>query len=85
MSSEPPRAYIPTIYDETHRAIQYMDPSIRSMANRATLIAYLEHHAPTTDGSFAVCIAGGNGVFVSKVHNASDSCSSLMHNYHAIR
>lgn len=38
-----------------------------SLADRATLIAYLEHHAPTTDGSFSVCIAGGNGVFVSKV------------------
>jgi len=65
MSSEPP-AYIPTIYDETHRAKDYMEPSIISMASRPTLIAYLEHHAPTTDGSFSVCIAGGIGVFVSK-------------------
>jgi len=37
-----------------------------SVANHATLIGYLEHHATTTDGSFAMCIAGGNGVFVSK-------------------
>jgi len=66
MSSEPP-AHVPTIYDETHRAKHYMKPSIMSLGSRATLIAYLEHHAPTTDGSFSVCIAGGCGVFVSKV------------------
>jgi len=66
MSSEPP-AYVPIIYDETHRAKHYMEPSIMSLANRATLIAYLQHHAPTTDGSFSVAIAGGDGVFVSKV------------------
>ena len=88
MPSEPPPAYFPTIYDETHRARHYMEPSIMSIANRATLIAYLEHHAPTTDGSFSVCISGGTGVFVSKVRmclttSASDPCShfpSLMSN-----
>ena len=38
-----------------------------SMGNRPNLIGYLEHHNPTTDGSVAICMAGGNGVFVQKV------------------
>ena len=37
------------------------------MANSPNLLGYLEHHSPTSDGSFSICIAGGIGSFVSKV------------------
>ena len=58
---------MPTIYDETFRAQHYDSPSIMSMGNVAHMIGYLEHHASATDGSFSICVAGGEGVFVSKV------------------
>ncbi|KAF9471774.1 hypothetical protein BDN70DRAFT_767240, partial [Pholiota conissans] len=58
--------YIPTIYDETFRSVSYLEPTIGSIGNRPNLVGYLEHHAPTTDGSFSICVAGGEGVFVSK-------------------
>lgn len=59
-------AHVTTVYDETYRSKSYMKPSIMSMANNATLYGWLEHHSPTTDGSFSICIAGGNGVFISQ-------------------
>ncbi|KAJ7768350.1 hypothetical protein B0H16DRAFT_1307798 [Mycena metata] len=55
-----------TVLDETHRSIHYMEPEIASMATRPNLLGYLEHHAPDTDGSFSVCIAGGHGVIISQ-------------------
>ncbi|EIM86542.1 uncharacterized protein STEHIDRAFT_57583 [Stereum hirsutum FP-91666 SS1] len=73
--SDPPPSYysgdsgstvIPTLYDDTHRGVSAFDYSIMSMGNRANLIGYLEHHDPTSDGSFSICIAGGNGACVSK-------------------
>ncbi|KAF8799947.1 hypothetical protein BYT27DRAFT_7175872 [Phlegmacium glaucopus] len=64
--SAPPPAYLRTIYDETLRSRFYMNPCINSMANSPNLVGYLEHHAPTTDGSFSICVAGGEGVFISK-------------------
>ncbi|KZV74798.1 hypothetical protein PENSPDRAFT_662230 [Peniophora sp. CONT] len=66
MSTEPPPAYISTVHDDTHRGKWPNDLSIMSMGNRPNLIGYLEHHVPTTDGSFSICLAGGNGVFVQK-------------------
>ncbi|KAF8957766.1 hypothetical protein BDZ97DRAFT_1924275 [Flammula alnicola] len=36
------------------------------MGNRPNLLGYLEHHAPTTDGSFSICFAGGDGVFIGE-------------------
>ena len=36
-----------------------------SMGAVVHLIAYLEHHEPTTDGSFGICIASGTGNFIS--------------------
>lgn len=56
----------PTLYDETHRGIWHLNPHIASMGNRVCLIAHLEHHEDSTDGSFGVCIAGGSGNFISK-------------------
>jgi hypothetical protein len=69
--SDAPTASIPTFYDETFRSKQYVNPSIISVANNPTLLGFLESHAPTTDGSFSICIAGGQGVFVSKVRSHS--------------
>ena len=57
---------IPTIYDETHRGIWHPSPHVASIGNRVCLIAHLEHHEDSTDGSFGVCIAGGSGTFISK-------------------
>ncbi|KAF8987510.1 hypothetical protein BDQ17DRAFT_1374991 [Cyathus striatus] len=62
----PPPPYIQTLYDETHRSKYYQEPRIMSMAHRPNLIGYLEHHAPTTDGSFSICVASGEGVFISE-------------------
>ncbi|CAD6589576.1 MAG: hypothetical protein ASARMPREDX12_003887 [Alectoria sarmentosa] len=56
----------PTLYDETHRGIWHMKPHVNSFGNAPSLIAHLEHYDPTTDGSFAVCIAAGSGNFISK-------------------
>ena len=64
-SNPPP--YVRIVYDETHRGKWYMQLSIASRAHVAHLLGYLEHHTPSTDGSFGVCIASGTGVFVSKV------------------
>ena len=62
---------VPTLYDETHRGIEDTRLEILSWANEPTLIAYLEHYDPSTDGSFAVCIASGNGNFISqKLYNS---------------
>lgn len=47
-----------------------MSTAINSMANQPNIIGYLEHHKPTTDGSFAICAAGGTGVFVKKASTA---------------
>lgn len=58
--------HIPTLYDETHRGIRHSSLEILSIGNSPALIAHLEHHEPTTDGSFAVCIAAGNGSFISQ-------------------
>ncbi|KAH9484604.1 hypothetical protein JR316_0004086 [Psilocybe cubensis] len=55
-----------TIYDETFRSVHYDNPAIASMANHPNLVGKLEHHAPTTDGSFSICIANGRGVFISR-------------------
>ncbi|GLB44181.1 hypothetical protein LshimejAT787_1601110 [Lyophyllum shimeji] len=68
--SEPePPPYAPpirTAHDETYRAVGHRRLCIESVANRPNLLGYLEYHSPTTDGSFAICIAGGAGVFVSE-------------------
>ena len=61
-----PEASVPTLYDETHRGIWHLEPHIASIGHRVCLIAHLEHHKPTTDGSFGVCIAGGSGNFISQ-------------------
>jgi hypothetical protein len=66
-SNDAPPAYVRTVYDETFRAKSYFQPSIMSMGNRPNLLGQLEYHSPQTDGSFAICVSGGNGVFVSKV------------------
>jgi hypothetical protein len=60
-------ATIPVLYDETHRGKWYMDPQVNSMGSSPNLLGYLEHHAPNTDGSFGICLAGGNATLVSKV------------------
>jgi len=59
---------VATLYDETHRGkwAGLAQPSIASMGNRANLIGFLEHHSNDTDGSFAICMAGGSGNFISK-------------------
>lgn len=55
-----------TLYDETYRGIWHANPHIASLGNYPSLIAHLGHHDPTTDGSFAVCIAASSGTFISK-------------------
>ena len=66
-TSEAPPAYARTVFDETHRGVWHMEPSIQSMANRVNLIGYLDHYSPDTDGSFGICLAGGVGNVVSQV------------------
>lgn len=57
---------IPTLYDETHRSVWHLNPHVASIGHRVCLIAHLEHHEDSTDGSFGVCIAGGSGNFISQ-------------------
>ncbi|KAF8188740.1 hypothetical protein BJ912DRAFT_1143343 [Pholiota molesta] len=66
MASATPPARVRTLYDETLRSVHYTEPCIMSMATRPNLVGRLAHHAPTTDGSFSICIASGEGVFISK-------------------
>ncbi|KAI9740338.1 MAG: hypothetical protein M1834_004917 [Cirrosporium novae-zelandiae] len=61
----PRRPKVPVLYDDTHRGC-HGSASVHSMANNATLIGYLQHHFSSTDGSFSICIAGGQGNVVSK-------------------
>lgn len=63
-------ATIPVLHDETFHAKWYMDPQVNSMGNCPNLLGSLEHHGPDTDGSFAICIAGGNVTLVKKVGKA---------------
>ena len=63
----PPPPYFRTVYDETLRSITYTEPSIMSMANNPNLLGQLEYHSPTSDGSFSICVAGGDGIFISQV------------------
>jgi hypothetical protein len=60
-------APIPVLYDETHHGKWYMQPRVDGVGSLPNLMGYLEHHAPNTDGSFGICIAGGNVNLVSKV------------------
>jgi hypothetical protein len=60
-------SHVVTVYDDTHRGTRYTDAAIMSMADYPHLVGYLEYHSPDTDGSFAICLAGGVGVFVTKV------------------
>ncbi|KAJ7761528.1 hypothetical protein DFH07DRAFT_883564 [Mycena maculata] len=65
-ASQNPPPYARTALDETHRSIQYIMPTIMSMANSPNLLGYLENHSPDTDGSFSICVARGTGVFISQ-------------------
>lgn len=67
MSDTLEHAVIPVLHDETHHGKWYPLPQVDSMGNCPNLMGYLEHHAPSTDGSFAICIAAGNATLVSKV------------------
>jgi len=66
-TSVPLRSVSRTMYDDTHQTKIVNTPSIYSMASRPSLLAYLEHHSQSTDGSFAICVANGSGAFISKV------------------
>jgi len=55
------------IYDDTQCKKEISHPSIYSMASRASLLGYLEHHSENTDGSFHICVANGEGSFISQV------------------
>ncbi len=57
---------IPTWYDESEIQSVVREYSITSMGAVKHLTAHLEHHTPTTDGSFGICIAGGKGFFVKQ-------------------
>lgn len=67
--SEPPTySELPVLYDETHRGRWDGKLEVASMGNATSFVGFLEHHdAPSTDGSFAICVAGGFGTFVNKV------------------
>ena len=86
MNSAPPPPYqltIYTVYDETFRSKSYLQPSIMSLATRPNLVGHLEHHAPTTDGSFSICVANGEGVFISRVSTLFAFCSLLRSRSHS--
>jgi hypothetical protein len=55
------------VYDQSQREIGVEYPAIMSMASRPSLRGRLENHSPDTDGSFGICISGGQGAFISMV------------------
>ena len=55
------------IYDDTQRNNRVPNPCIYSMASRPSLLGYLEYHSNSTDGSFPICVANGEGSFISQV------------------
>jgi hypothetical protein len=57
----------PVLYDETYRGRQTLNMRVETVHDVPNLIGYLEHHAPDTDGSFAICVAGGTATLVNKV------------------
>jgi len=63
-------APIEVLHDETFHGKWYMEPQVYSMGNCPNLLGYLEHHGPDTDGSFKICVAGGNVTLVKKVGKA---------------
>lgn len=67
-----------TVYDDTHQTKTVNAPSIYSMAHRPSLLAYLEHHSPSSDGSFSICVSNGSGAFISKVRHRRFFLSFLL-------
>ena len=55
----------PRLVYNQRREIEH--PSIMSMASRPSLRGRLENHSPETDGSFDICISGGQGAFINLV------------------
>jgi hypothetical protein len=55
------------VYDDTHMGKSIDHPSIYSMGSRPSVLSYLEHHSPDSDGSFTICLSNGSGTFVSDV------------------
>ncbi|KAF9269824.1 hypothetical protein L218DRAFT_291768 [Marasmius fiardii PR-910] len=59
----------------TGSGIQHLKST--ALGNAANMMGCLEHHAPTTDGSLAICMAGGNCTLVSKA-----LCESIPSQHH---
>jgi MYND finger len=55
------------VYDETELGKTVADPHIWSVANTPGVVGYLGHHHPESDGTFAICLADGDGTFISWV------------------
>ncbi|KAH8917154.1 hypothetical protein BT69DRAFT_1269361 [Atractiella rhizophila] len=56
---------LPVLYDETFRGVSFPRLEILSLANRVCLHGKLLDHSAETDGSFGMCIANGQGNFMS--------------------
>jgi len=70
--SAPPRyTRARVVHDDTYRNRVYQSPAIMSMAQVSHVLGYLERHSVDTDGSFGICVAQGEGIFVTKVRFAS--------------
>ncbi|KAL0570913.1 hypothetical protein V5O48_011053 [Marasmius crinis-equi] len=57
---------IPTLYDETNSGKWHSEAQINGVGNQANLTGQLEHHVPSTDGSFPICVVSGNVTLVSR-------------------
>jgi hypothetical protein len=55
------------VYDETGSGKSVDCPEIRSSAQNAALVGLLEHHQETTEGSYSIVLADGDGTFISPV------------------
>ncbi|KAG9039911.1 hypothetical protein FRB95_004383 [Tulasnella sp. JGI-2019a] len=57
-AAAPPPPAVPTLYDETNRGMSAPeDPALLTLSPGVNLIAFMEHHDPTTDGSFGICVS----------------------------
>jgi hypothetical protein len=55
------------VYDETGSGKSVDYPEIRSAAQNAGLVGFLEHHQDNTEGLYSIVLADGDGTFISPV------------------
>lgn len=72
-SSMSPPLVAPTIYDETFRGVRYHSPSIWAARYVLHMTGCLDEYPLSPNGSFGICVARGECVFIGKVFYTSQT------------